>query len=369
MNKIEFREIIELFLTISIHQIKSEGEVPNVNFKFEDEAHLFFNDIVKKPFVLAGFWTPDATYDDVDFVFSRSNDDCLNIYVKDIKKFFESLMNITNNLIRLYEFYGIQSEPRNLAMQVMRRIWLKMGIADFEDVELFLERQSEFAKNILLDNRFESKISSSYDFDIYMKTLSNDTFDESTRSMVFTIKSNGEEYELPRILYDIDDSNTCYIYGVQNKSEKKSKIIQRKLYKLNENNSEFNVHPSKVYALMLFIKQLKEKNISNVIVPSMQVLSYHYHELLSEESKRNFEEEKKQLEKFPDNDTVKKNFEKTQKWYNKVYNNQDKISYLKTEELFYLVYRIIEKDVDMELINEPNINGDNLTIRIKHQSH
>lgn len=51
MEKIEFRELVELFLNTSIHQIKSESEVPNINFKFGEDAYVLFKNIIDKPFV------------------------------------------------------------------------------------------------------------------------------------------------------------------------------------------------------------------------------------------------------------------------------------------------------------------------------
>ena len=50
MERIEFREIIELFLNTTIHEIRSESEVPNVNFRFQEDGIQLFKNIVKKPF-------------------------------------------------------------------------------------------------------------------------------------------------------------------------------------------------------------------------------------------------------------------------------------------------------------------------------
>lgn len=361
MRKVELSEIVELFLTFSIHQIKSEGEVPNINFKFEDEAHLYFNNTIKKIFELN---TTEDKLKDVDYAFSSSNDDCLNIYVKDIQKFFDYLLEYTNNYIELLNMYKIDENSKAVAMQVMRRIWLRMGISDFDNVELFLKKQSEFANNRLLDTLEQKNVSTFYDYNVYMKTIVNTPFVETTRSMIFTIKDDNDEYQLPSILYDIDDSNTCYIYGVQNKAEKKSKNIQRKLYKLNKGIENANVHPGKVYALIQFIGQLRKNNISKIVVPSMQVLSYRFHELLSDEAKKSYDDILEQAEKHPNNELLEDRVKMIKEWYDKVYNQEDKISYLKTEELLNLIYRIVEHDPNFKILNEINLQGDSLQIRI-----
>ena len=363
-ERIEFREIVELFLCVSIYELKSESEVPNINLQFGPDGYALFQDIKEKPFVKEGSWTPDATKENIDFVIEHSNDDCLTIKVNNSIHFFELLMNITNSLLRLYEYYDIKAHPRNMAMNIMRRIWLRMGPTDVENVELFLRKQLEFLNNMTFDSRKEKFISEYYDYDVCMKTMLNRTFDETTRSMIFTIDDEKEEYELPHILYDIDDSNTCYIYGVQNKGEKKSKAIERKLYKLNKGIENPNVHPSKVYALLLFIDQLKQKGITKVIVPGLQVLSYRYHELLSEQVAKELYSVYEKLVDYPSSTHIRERYNSTKEWYEKLHEKQDFISYLKTEELFNLILRLTEQDPSIEITNELNLQGDSINIKL-----
>ncbi len=365
METIKFREIIELFLTRTIYEIKSESEVPNINFKFDDNGIYIFKNIIEKPFVKEGYWTPNATQKDLDFILYGNSDNCLTIHVKDSVVFFTNLVNITNSLIKLYEFYGIKSSARNLAMHLMRRIWLRMGVEDFKNVELFLSNQLQFVNNKYLDICIPKRITSFYDYDVFVQTIVNSTFDETTRSMIFTINGSGETYELPHILYDVDDNGICYIYGVQSTNSQKSKLIERKLYKINKNIDNPNVHPSKVYALIFFVNQLQKKGITRIIVPGMQVLSYRYHELLSLKAKNDLIEARKQLEESPKDVYFQKKYERIKKWYNRVYNKEDLISYLKTEELFNLMYRIIMHNPNIEIMNEVIIQGDCLKMRIK----
>ena len=364
METIEFREIIELFLNRTVYEIKEEEEVPNVNFKFNDNDIYIFKDIIEIPFLKEGCWTPNATQEDLDFLLHTDNDNCPTIYVKDSVAFFMYLTNITNSLIKLYEFYGIKSSSRNLAMNIMRRIWLRMGVDDFNNVESFLLKQLQFVNNRSLDTCNLERVMSFYDYGVFSKTIVNRTFDETTRSMIFTIDGFGETYELPHILYDIDNNGICYIYGVQS-SNQRNKKIERKLYKLNKNIDNPNVHPSKVYALMLFINELQKKGITKIIVPGMQVLSYRYHELLSLKAREDLIEAKKQLEEFPKDDYFQKKYERMDDWYNRVYNKEDLISYLKTEELFNLMHRITIHNPNIEILNEAYIQGDFLKIKIR----
>ena len=190
------------------------------------------------------------------------------------------------------------------------------------------------------------------------------TKDKMLRSMIFTISGVNDYHELPRILYDIDDNNVCYIYAIQDSKGKRSKRIERELYKINKNIENPNIHPNKIYAMIFFINELKQKGISRIVVPSMQVLSYDYHEILKETAKRDLDKAEKDISMYPDDGNVIANYEFAKKWASHC-NDVDKISYLKTEELISLIYRLLEHDSNIEVVNDVNIQGDYLEAKIK----
>ena len=351
-KEIEINEVIKIFFNKTIYEIKSEIEIPNINFHFNDNNYQLFkeNNIKQK---------------DIDFFIKHYNDNCLSIEINNTLSFFQYLTNIINETINLFKEYGNFINPIETVEYLLRRIWLRMGINDLSDINNFLKNQLQFIKNRHLDCYEEKIIKNDDKYKIYMKTKVNDFWDETTRKMVFIIKNNNELYELPHILYDIDDNNTCYIYGVQSSQNEKNKHIERKLYKLNKGIDNPNVHPSKVCSLLLFINELRKNNIYNIIVPSLQVLSYHYHELLSIESKKYYEEIIKEYNDNPNDIYLKNRLEYLKKWYLHVYQKEDKISYLKTEELIYLMYRLLEHDSDIEIVNEVNLQGDYLNVKIK----
>jgi len=358
-NKLELKDVVEIFLSYSIHEIKKEKEIPNLNFIFKKDGYELFKKIVDE----SNNSLHHAEQADIDFLSKHSADDCLSIQVNDSLNFFEKLTNIINETIELFKSYGDSVNPREAAIYLLRRIWLRIGINDIENIDNFLKNQLQFVKNRTFDHEELSRVGAFQDCDLFMKTKANELWDETTRSMIFTLKNVKGEYELPHILYDINDEGICYIYGVQSSQTEKSKSIERKLYSLNKNIENPNVHPSKVCALLFFIEQLKSKKISKVVVPSMQVLSYHYHELLSLESKKNYDEIKKQANET-DDIYVKNRYEYLKNWYEHVYQKQDKISYLKIEELINLIYRITEH-TDVEITNEVGIQGDSLNFKIK----
>ena len=365
VKKIDFKELVQIFLNSSIKDIKSETETPNINFKFEEDGFELFKSIVENPYVKNDYWVPPAEEKDIEFLRYHNDDDVPTIYINDSIRFFEYLTNITNSQIELNTEYGINLDPRGVAINILKRIWLRMGIEDIENIDNFLNKQLQFLTNRLLDTHNPEKIGLLDDYEILMNSKLNATYDETTRSMIFTIQNNENSYELPHILYDIDDNGICYIYAIQSSKSNKDKKIERRLYKLNKNIENPNVHPSKVYALLLFINELKKKGITKIRIPSIQILSYRYHELLSEKARINLEKAKMEYESNPNEEYFKEKYEAAKEWYNSSYEKQDIINYLKTEELMNIAHRILKHDESIEIVEELNDQKDYLGMQIK----
>lgn len=47
---IDFKELIELFILRTLPSIKSEKEIPNINFIFDNNSIELFNYVMKHPF-------------------------------------------------------------------------------------------------------------------------------------------------------------------------------------------------------------------------------------------------------------------------------------------------------------------------------
>ena len=360
MEKIEFKEIIELFLIRTLKEIKSGKDVPNINFKFNEEGIRLFESISKSPFKLKDYWTPNIDKEDIDYLKNSIDNNMLTIYVDDAHKFFDYLKDIVNESIKLYDEYGEIKFARNFAMNLMKHIWLRMGVEDFSNVNKFLNKQLQFVKNRKINIKEDEQTKEN----ITKKTIVNRVYDETTRSMVFTIKEADREYELPHVLYDIDDNGVCYIYAVQSKKGIKDKKIERELYKLNKDIENPNIHPSKVYSIILFVDELKKKGITKIRVPSIQVLSYDYHDILSKQVYDNLKKIESKL-RNSNNDITREEYEYVLDMYNNMYEKKDKISYLKTEELINLIYRLTEHDTNIKILNDINIQGDYLDVRLK----
>lgn len=349
-----------IFFNKTINDIRRSKETPNINFHFSDEDSLRIKAAAK---LVIGMSDERAdTY--YERFFGNDPEAVLTIDVTDFSSFFKTLYKIILEQDTLNQRYRKRDSISTTATCLLRRIWLRMGPDDVNNVENFLSKQLEFLQNRKLDMVEPLYMDDLGEYKVYQRTDGNETWDETTRRMIFTlVDENGTDYELPTILYDIDESNACYIYGVQDRNKKHDPHIERKLYILNKGIDDPNVHPSKVFSLLLFMKELKRHNIKKVVVPTLQVLSYPYHEILSEQSVKNLEEAKQRLEKNPDNPVVQADYKLMQGWYDRLHNNQDKISYLKSEELANLVYRITLHDDEIEIMNDIDQSTD-LNLRI-----
>lgn len=364
-RKVTFKETIELFIINTIYDIKNETEIPRINFVFKEEAYKLFYDIMNDPFVLNKGWTPNIKKENIEFLKNNIDYNYPTIFIKDHIKFFSYLTDITNSSIKIHKEYNIDNNSRNHLLNILKRIWLRMSPNDFNNIENFLHQQLIFTQTDIFNNyKFHDKtehiITKYKDFKVSITNSLNKTWDESTKCISFKILKENNSHSLPNIYYDIKN-DTCYIYAIQNnRNAKKIPTINKEIYKEYRGNSQ----PNKVYALKLFIKLLKDNNIKRIKVPTLQVLNYDYHKLLSIQEKETFK--KLWPEYSLDDLQLVKDNEKDRDliWFRNVINKEDTISKIKTEDLIKLIYRIVEEDNDLYLTNDIDID-DTLDIKIK----
>ena len=292
---IDFKELIELFILRTLPSIKSEKEIPNINFIFDNNSIELFNYVMEHPFRKKDVWTEDITSKDLEITkeINNMNPNSNTIIIDDGVSFFDYLTSIVNEHLKLFKEYEYTLMIRSTTMSLLTRIWLRMDDNDFNDVISFLKKELDFYKDRTLDKyRTEIYISSYEGIDSYAECNINESWDETTRSMNFRLENSGESHTISRVLYDIRSENgikVCYIYGVQNNLFNiTNKRIERKLYKLNKGIDNPKVHPNQLYSLILFLEILKKEGITTIKVPKNQTLSYGYHKILSNNEKSNF---------------------------------------------------------------------------------
>lgn len=399
-NIVELKETVERFLIDTLPYIRGNYEVPQFNMVFPKEVFSLFEDITKSSSEQKTTWKPYLYQESINQLkqMSQFNNELPTIIVHNSSLFFKYLTDITNSLVALYQKYHIDSSTRELHIQVLRRIWLRMGPDDFNQVEIFLERQLTFLQNNILDNyQKETTIGNYCGYDVKAAVRLNETYDESTRCMQLKVYDKENNYHsLANIYYDISNDGTqniCYIYAIQN-DRKRNKIpkVERCLYKINkgvldEETKEYldyknqlnpyypenisDVQPNQIVSLIYFLKILNQNNISKIKVPILQVLSYDYHIILSNQMKIDFPKTWTP-EAIEDLKTAtgdrKQWLEETylydKEWYEHIVDKEDLISKNKSETLIRIIRRASFHNPGIEICNEPFLQGDYLDIKL-----
>lgn len=191
---------------------------------------------------------------------------------------------------------------------------------DFNNPIPFIKRYTRFLKDntfSIIDTPLKVKLGESMKETILeMQREKNSTMMETPNKITIKFKSKDgtEEYELPSIYYGIekkDGIKTCYIYGIQNKTNKQSnssyqKKINRMLYKINSGIEKqeipeyfeyqddgtisypegniTDVSVSFVLALNIFISLLQKYEIENLKAVPFLPLRYLSREIAANDS-------------------------------------------------------------------------------------
>lgn len=293
LRKIEYNELIELFAIRTIDELKSGRECPKLNILLDQDGIDLLKEVQRNPFELEGYWTKSITDDDI-LKFSSENNcdkDLMTIHVKDSKRFFQLLTEIVNKALYM-EWLSWPTDEREYCLNLLRRIWLRMGPNDFNDVIAFLKRQLAFVNNNwLIDLRLEhlKRIDKFFERDVFATYYVSHTYDETFYNVSFIIRNTNKgesSHSLSRVRYGLIEENgqqVCYIYALQNiKHPYKNSVIERQIYK-NFGNNNYSIHPNQIYTMYLFLNELQKHGITKVKVPILQVLNYDYHEIMYKE--------------------------------------------------------------------------------------
>ena len=290
-------------------------------------------------------------------IYRHINGDDVFIPVHDSKQFFSLLQE----LIDLYakRRHSALLDDRNF----IRSIWLRMGVEDVENVEIFLRRQRVFVANESVISEREEFAESNDDRLVYSVNENRDWF-ETNKNIVFSIhrlplkgqhsfkellelrELPSNEYEFPAIHFAFSYENNrpiCYLYGIQQidhplKGENIKKIIQPIRKQLRNKYASADI----LIGLSLFFDFLYGMGIEDVIIPTLQVFNYPFHEHLYSSFKYDetaLSGEKKEL--VPDD-----------------------ISWNKSERLAYSIMELCERYPVLHITSYPFEEGENLHVKI-----
>ena len=397
---ITFDETIEVFLKNSIKNIYEEKEVPKVVFSFEEDAFSYFEYLKNNPsytrihrnyYIPAHFQVPSISEKDIQRL-KEENGEYI-VHVKDYKKFFKTLTDLSNELSYLSSKQYHAPLAYNYQLHLFERIWLRMTPSDFENVESFLKEQLDFVRNkTFREYDRETPIGYCKDYFITAQKKLAATYDENNFEMQIRLCSQDQYHTLPLIRYDINDTKekkTCTIGAIQNKVGACTlKEVKRMLYHLNkgvekeeseeykeykQNQSDYypenisDVYPGSVLSLLIFINMLISEGITEIKVPCMHTLSYDYHKMLSDKTKKDFDFRWKGSYEYDLADYELEEYEYQKTWYQHVVDKEDFINRAKTEELLRNFRRLIYHYPFIKVINEPMIQGDYLLLKIDQE--
>lgn len=390
-------KIKKVFLTKTIPDcLAKEYGIPFTKFVFEEKTLEELEDDLKKEFqedykdekeieseiykkglkTILYLWKNRLEY--------QNGSDDIFIQVHDSNQFFSYLQELTS----LYSKRKHRTllDPDNF----IRSIWLRMGVEDIKNVETFLRRQIAFIKNESAINEYE-EFDKLNDEDILAYRINeNEDWFETNKNIVFSIRRTAsdistedimnmdfdvKDYDFPAIHFGLvreNDQNTCYLYGVQQlRYGQKDEDIKEYIQPIRKQLRNKHASSNTLIALSLFFDFLYKRGIKDVVIPTMQVFNYSFHEHLSdafqrdldkysEEERNSFEERYNNGDKSNDVLTYK-NFKSIADRY---INKQDEISYNKSERLINTTIELCERYPVLNITSYPFIEDESMHIKI-----
>lgn len=306
-----------------------------------------------------------------------------------INLLYETNENPSDTVIRINNFdeffdtmtliFDACGEKKQLANEFIRSVWLRMGVEDLNNVEMFLKRQLEFLKNdtcMYYDYYRDDNMS------IACIGSKNPEFFETNSYARFIVTDDDlNKYRFPVVHYGISKENNnpiCYVYGVQNAHTKNedNEEIDKFLKPVKKGLRNKYVSKDFVLTLGMFLDMMYERGIEEIRIPLLQVFNYEYHEKLStvldllynvydDEEKEKLEDDYiKGIRNKKINDYIDKKL-----IYDRFFGKEDIISYNKTER-FINTFMVLNDVFDnIEICNEPFIQGDELIVKIKKSTN
>ena len=369
MNMSMDRSNILFILNIMPTIMFDKYEIPNVSFDFKEKEGKEFVLNIIKDHIEKHLLEKKKLYENIlnpDFskpVIEVSN---YKLFFKYIYKLYYSYLNSVNKKDIPYELEFIS---------LYKYLWLRMIPEDFTNIENFLLKQIKiFEDNTFINQDVREVYKSINDYDINIENRISKHYDEAPKEMLFTISNNNNEISLPLVRYGIyqkDNEKVCEISSIQmvkqiddyDYDKLLTKNINKLRYKFNDGvNKDLidDVEPKKLMSLLLFIKLLKDNNISLIHVPSLYVLDYEFHKKRNDVIEDLFKSEWSAFNqvKYP------AQYENALKEYYDEVNKQDLISSNKSTNFIHLFERLLYHIKDIDILEYPTEVSSYLKFRI-----
>lgn len=286
---------------------------------------------------------------------NNKKDNNYYIYIDDINRFSNLLYKLCESASKEY----IYSQKYSL----LNAVWLRMSPNDYDNVYKFLEHQIDFCNSEYftisdnVKNYFDCFDLSS--FQISYEINSNNPWFETNRKMTIYLDNDNHNYiVLPELHFSViedNDKKICYLYGIQNpKNLINDSDMNDDLKDIKKKLRNKYVNYKFILSLHIFIDIMKENGIYDIKVPLLQLFNYDYHISMSNSYKRRMS--------LANIDSCMYECLKCES--EKVVDKEDIISKNKTERLIETFMMIEDIYSDVEILNEPFIEDENLNIKI-----
>lgn len=372
-----FENVTREFLTNTLYKILFSDEFPNFRFDFRENEAIEFIEKTLQDY--RNKFKDESLIKELQEkhgrILQRIREKSSNnttqpvMIVSNYKKFFELLRQFYEKDIELFfkrtNLNGFQEYEKDNCFE---QIWLRCTVEDFNDPEMFLNKQVQMINDKTFDEYDEEtylgKLEFLNDNIICIKNGIARTWDENSREIIITIYdkkyyNNTELWDRPHCtlpvirygIYEKDGKKICRIGSIQSRRksilDKKSydkqdinKRVERKKYKVNSEVPEEyidEVEPKSILALSLFINILNKKGITDIEIPCIYVLDHEYHRKMSKTLLDNFNKEWTKSRK----DRSPLLYEEEANYLKQNYNKQDLISEIKTERMIKKFERIL----------------------------
>lgn len=200
------------------------------------------------------------------------------IVIRDIHQLEETLTNYLKECKSFYIKNG--KNPTHERFYFLYNMLTNMNADDTNDLVKYINKRIAFFKDdTFAEYKEKTLIHQTSEAEFYVKRTLNFEGQETPFSLEFSMKVNGEMFDLPRISYAFDENNICHIYTIQF-GRHRIPDIQNKSYKSAVNNINSGVHkyrnvsPSFVLAFRLFLDLLKERDINKILIPDFLCFRY-----------------------------------------------------------------------------------------------
>ena len=218
----------------------------------------------------------------------------------DIPDFETFLEKVESYLSVAEEFYADDKEYYDLDSQAFKEklffdLMVNTSSFDQKNILAYIENREKMLKEVVPCG--EKYIGSYEGKRVYSCVKKNRSNIESPYKMTFTFKSEEGEFSLPSLNFGkIDDR--AYLFAVQNKREKQTSILAKKMdrhfRKLNSGvdmeDIVATVSPNAVASLTIFASTCEKSGVKNIVAPDFLPIRY----IASHSAKERLDEEKKE---------------------------------------------------------------------------